>query len=175
MPKSTQRIFVWCGPAMLVVLFIGLIVAGWIPLPTPGDSAAKVAHDYQAHTDAIRIGLLIAMFGTALYGPFADMLAAQLRRMEKWQPAATYCQLMLGGLVILEVIVPLMILEAAAFRPYRSPEITLAISDIGWLMFVGFVFTVVVELVFLGVAILQDTTATPVFPRWTGTASIVTA
>jgi hypothetical protein len=175
MRTNTQRACVWCGPVTFVLFFIGFIVAGWIPVPTPGEGAQKIVHDYQSHADAIRIGLLIAIFGAALYGPFAAMLAGQLRTRERGQHAASYLQLILGGLLILEIIIPLLVLETAAFRPGRSPEITLALSDLGWIMLVTFVYTIVVELVFLGIAILQDTSARPVFPRWMGTSSIVAA
>jgi hypothetical protein len=170
--RRAERLYAWCGPAMLVLFLVGILVAGWLPPPSPGQSAAQVAHDYRTHATAIRLGLLITTFGAALLGPWAAEIAAQVRRMGRAHRTAAYCQLALGALFVIEFILPVLVLEAAAFRPNRSPDIILALSDLGWIMLVGAVSTAVVELVLMGVTILRDNGASGIFPRWAGWFSL---
>jgi hypothetical protein len=171
--RLDDRLYVWCGPVMLVLFLVGIVVAGWLPPPSPGESAARVAHDYQVHTFAIRLGLLIMMFAAAFLGPFAAELAAQIRRMGPGHRAAAYCQLALGALFVLEFIIPVLVFEAAAFRPHRSPAITLALNDLGWIMLVGAVSTAVLEILLIALSVVTDRSETPVFPRWVGSFSII--
>jgi hypothetical protein len=45
-----QVFCVWCGPAFVVLLFGGWgLLAGFIPLIPPSDSAAQVAAEYSEH------------------------------------------------------------------------------------------------------------------------------
>ncbi|MCW2550998.1 MAG: hypothetical protein JWR78_779 [Mycobacterium sp.] len=63
----------------------------------------------------------------------------------------------------------MMVLSAAAFRPeQRDPEITQALNDVFWLMFVGIVGTLVVQAVVLTTASFLDRTEPATFPRWFG-------
>jgi hypothetical protein len=60
-------------------------------------------------------------------------------------------------------------LSAAAFRPEkRNPEITQALNDVFWLMFVGIVGTLVVQALVLTTAAFVDKSEPPTFPRWFG-------
>ena len=49
------------------------------------------------------------------------------------------------------------------------------LNDAAWLMFVGIVCTAVVQFLVIGLAILQDKRATPIFPRWSGYYCLWTA
>lgn len=69
-------------------------------------------------------------------------------------------------------ILPVMFLEAASFRADRPAQSVQDLNDVGWLMFIGVVTTAVLELIVIGIAILQDHGANPVFPRWAGYYSI---
>jgi hypothetical protein len=68
---------------------------------------------------------------------------------------------------------PLMMLAAAAFRPEERPvEITQALNDVFWLMFVGIVGPLVVQVVVLTIATFVDRTDPVTFPRWFGYLNI---
>jgi hypothetical protein len=121
------------------------------------------------------VGILLCTFGAALLAPFMAMISVQLRRIEGRSPASAYCQMTLGGLVILELIYPLMILATAAFRPDRPESAIQTLNDLGWLLLVGVVSTGVVELVVIGVAILGDGGDNRVFPRWGSALCFLTA
>lgn len=91
-----------------------------------------------------------------------------MKRIEGQSSPLAYAQLALAALIIIEFIFPLYFLQAAAFRPGRSPETLQAYSDVGWLLFVGVVCTAVLQFLLLAVAILVDDRAEPIFPRWFG-------
>jgi hypothetical protein len=46
MNARVQRICVWSGAAGIALLFGGLLVAGWVPPPSPHATAREVAHMY---------------------------------------------------------------------------------------------------------------------------------
>lgn len=175
MKIEKQRMFALCGPAMMVALLVGFALCGFIPPPSPTQSAHQIATHYRNHTDAIRLGLTLAMFGAALLGPFVAMISAQLRRIEGRSVVSGYLQLALGTLLILEFIFPMMLLGVAAFRPGRSDTAILQLSDEAWLLLVGVVSTAVVELFAIGIAIRADRREHPVFPRWSATMSFLAA
>jgi hypothetical protein len=78
-------------------------------------------------------------------------------------------------LLPLEFIIPIYFWLTAAFRAGRSPESIQTLNDLGWLPFTGLVFTIVAQAVLIGVAALTDRRAKPIFPRWLGYFSIVSA
>lgn len=166
--KRAQQACAWSGPAMAVVLGIGLLIAGFIPPPSPDAGAQEIAEFYRSDRDAIRTGLVIAAFGSALLAPFCAVLCVQMRRMEGVRPVFAYSQLALGTLAVLEFIYPFLMMLAVTFRADRDPELIQAMSDVAWILFLGVVSTFVLQLIILGIAILGDRGAVPVFPRWVG-------
>ena len=61
---------------------------------------------------------------------------------------------------------PVMILGVAAFRPERDPQITQALNDLAWLIIIPAFPTFIAQFLAIAFGIFQDTTPTPVFPRW---------
>ncbi|MEV8546459.1 hypothetical protein [Streptomyces sp. NPDC051572] len=176
MNARAQRLCAWCGPLWIVVFFIGFwVIAGFIPPPSPADSAEQVAAAFRENTDSIRLGLLLTMYAGVLTVPWVAAISVQFKRMEGRFAPFTYAQLGLGVCLPFEFIVPIYCWEAAAFRPERSPEIIQTLNDLGWLPFTGLVFTIVVQAVVIGVAVLMDNPENPVFPRWFGYFSISAA
>lgn len=112
--------------------------------------------------------MMVMVLGAALLGPFFAVISVQIRRIEGPRPILTYAQLMLGACFILEIIFPMMAIQTAAFRPERDGAIQQTLNDMGWLTFFGVASTGFVQLVIIGVAILQDTQPVPAFPRWVG-------
>jgi hypothetical protein len=55
---------------------------------------------------------------------------------------------------------------AAAFRPDRNPEITQALSDFGWLLFITPIAPFILQYVIIAIAVFLDKRPTPLFPRW---------
>jgi hypothetical protein len=111
---------------------------------------------------------MVVVLGAALLGPFFAVISVQMRRIEGPRPTLAYAQLVLGACFILEIIFPMMAIQTAAFRPERNGSIQQTLNDMGWLTFFGVASTGFVQLVIIGVVILQDTRQDPAFPRWVG-------
>lgn len=166
---TTQRICAWCGPAVVVTCALGLAAfARFVPPPSASLSAADLASVFRGSSTTIRIGLMLVVFGAALFGPFIAVISAQMKRIEGERSPLAYAQLVLGACFIMEIIFPLMAVQTAAYRPERADPIQQALNDFGWLTFFGVASTAFVQMVIIGVVVLQDTRSDPVFPRWSG-------
>lgn len=154
---------------MVILWVFGFLVfAGFVPPPAPSMNAQQVAGMFRDHANPIRFGLLLTLIASPLLMPFTAVISVHLKRIEGRHSPLTYTQIGLGGVVVLAFIFPVMILEAAAFRPERAPEIIEALNDIGWILFIGVVTNFVLQLIVIGVAVLQDKHEQPIFPRWAG-------
>jgi hypothetical protein len=169
MNAGTQRLCAWSGIAFVTLFFIGFGgLAGFVPPPSPNENAAQIAQLFTDHTFRIRAGLVLTSLCSALLLPFFAVISVQLKRIEGAASPLAYLQMTAGALACLEFIFPVMIWQAAAFRPGRSPDAIQLLNDLGWLPFLGIVSTAIVQGVAIGIAILRDTRATPIFPRWSG-------
>jgi hypothetical protein len=172
---SAESPFVWAGVAGLVVLFVGLFIARMLPPPSPGESAGQIAAFYQRHTQGIRAGTILMGFGAALMAPWFGVITRYLRRIPGHGPATAYCQLALDALLVFEIVLPITLIQVVAFRPERIAGDTLLLDDLAMILLVSPAYTVIVEWMVTGIAILRDRGDVPVFPRWSGWVSIGTA
>ena len=167
MKYRNQVISAWCGPLMTLLFFIGLLpLAHFIWPPAPSDSAEQIAAFFQDGTVAKRLGVFIAMVGTGLLAPFYAVISHQMRRIEGVSRTLVYGQLAAAACTTVEIILPLMLWQGILYRPDRDPAITQALNDVAWLTFIGTTTTVLVQNAIIGLAVLQDNSAKPVFPRW---------
>jgi hypothetical protein len=160
---------------MISVMTVGLLTAGFLPLPPPSMTSAQVADLIAENPLRIRAGMVLLAIGAAFLGPFIAVLTVQLRRIEGRHSPLSWLNLAFGTLFVFEFILPCFVCLAAAYRPERSPEVTQALFDLCWLMFVGVVSTAVVQCVAIALVILGDHGARPVFPRWVGMFNLFTA
>ena len=169
MNAGTQRLCAWSGVVFVTLFFIGFGgLAGFVPPPSPNENAAQIAQLFTDHAFRIRAGLVLTSLSSALLLPFFAVISVQLKRIEGAASPLAYLQMTAGALACLEFIFPVMIWQAAAFRPDRSPDAIQLLNDLGWLPFLGIVSTAIVQGIAIGIAILRDTRTTPIFPRWSG-------
>ena len=167
MNTRIQLLCAWCGVAFAILFTIGFWpLAHFMPPPSPTRGALEVAAMYQAHTNQIRLGLLVMMAASACILPFAAVITAQMKRMEDTPTVLSYLQLVSGGIGVVFFIVPCLLWSIAAFRPERDAELIHLMNDAGWLMFLMPFTTFIVQNFAIGLAILGDKSAQPVFPRW---------
>ena len=168
-----QRAFAWSGVVMMVLFLIGFWpVAGFVPPTGPRESVSQIVGFYSSNTTAIHLGLWITMIAAAFCVPFFVAVSIQMRRIEGKHSPLAYAQMIFGGLFTLEFIFPLMIWQAADYRPALDPNMTYRLHDLGWLMFLGVVSTGVLQAIFIAVAIFRDKREQPIFPRWVGYTSL---
>jgi len=169
MNPRVLKLCAWSGTACLVVMGIGFAgIAGFIPPPSPHDSAQETARLFVEDKDAIRIGMILSMMAAALLVPFAVAITLQMRRIEGPHSALAFIQLGLGAIFVLEFIYLIFFWQVATFRTDRAPEIIETLNDMAWIPFVGLSSTIVMQSAVFGAAILMDRRARSIFPRWLG-------
>ena len=168
----SQRVCAWSGLAMMLPSLIGLLLADLVPPPAPGLTAKELTHQLLAHPTDLRIGLLLTAAAAPAYALLSAGLAVQMKRIEGRYSPLAYAQLGLGVLAVLEILFPIMVLLAAAFRPGRSDALVQLLGDVALLPFVGLWMTTAFQWLALAVVILQDRRPNPIFPRWGAYLSI---
>jgi hypothetical protein len=164
---KNQQLTNWCGPLYVIGVFAGLaIFAGFVPPSSAFLSPEQVAAVYQNNTLGIRFGLFLAIAFSGLYAPFSAVISAQMRRIEKGRPVLSYIQLGNGVIGSLVLMMAFMFMMIAAFDPERPAEITAVINQFGWICLVIPFPPFCIQYIAIGMAILQDKSENPLFPRW---------
>jgi hypothetical protein len=167
---TRQRILVWAGPTSVLIWGVGMLgFAGFIPPSHANDTAAQVYHLYASNTFDIRLGMVLGVFGSAFIVPFAAVIANHMRRIEGRYGLLALTQLCSAALLSLEFIMPYVVWQAAAYRfNVEGLKITHTLHDLGWLLFVSVVSSLLVQTATIAWAILTDDSESPVLPRWVG-------
>lgn len=170
MNTTAQKICVWCGPIMIFSWAAAFaFLCKFIPPPAPTLTRDQLVAQFSENTNMIRLGLVISVFMCALLVPFCAVIAAQVRRMEGVRSVLAETQLISGGLLCVEFLLPFAVWQTALYRlPEWSPETVQMLNDMAWLTFLGIISSACVQVAALGLAILLDKGVKPVFPRWAG-------
>jgi hypothetical protein len=179
MPRADRRIEIacaWCGPLGLLLFVVGFwLVAGLLPPPSASESAAGIAHFYRENQDQLRIGLLVSMIATPLLVPFMVLLTLQIRRSDERLAPLAYTQLICGTILVLEILIALVLMAVAAFRPGRGAELTQLTNDAAFTFLLWAFAPPTLEYLAIGAAALLDRSERPIFPRWVGYFDIAVA
>jgi hypothetical protein len=165
--KRSQLFGAWCGPGFMLALALGFVlVAGLFPPHSPSFSGAEVAEFYQANTLRIRLGLLLFLWATALYLPFAGVLTVQMARIEGRFPMWSCVQLAASAGNVITLTFPMAFWATAAFRPERAPELIQLLDDLAWIPFVSMTSPFLVIPICIAIVGFMDKDPQPLFPRW---------
>ena len=156
----------WAGPATVVVALIGWLVAGVLPIPLGSESSVEKVVNFYSHDTRVLAGLVISTLGVSLVFPLIAVIGVHMVRMEGRTPILTFLQLITGAATGVCLLLPLLLMTTIAFRPDRSPELTMTLNDIAWLLFITPIVPFMIQNVAIGVAILNDKRQT--LPRWVG-------
>lgn len=167
----------WClhaGTFALIFLFLGFggFAQFFFPPPSPGLSATEIAAVYQENPNGIRLGMLTFFTATTLWAPFVLAITRQIELVTGPRSTLPQLQVILGIGSWIFLIVPGLVLAAAAFRPDRPVEITQALHDLGWILAIMPFAPFTLQAVVLAVATFLDREGT-VFPRWFGYLNIL--
>lgn len=175
--RNVQLICVWCGVALLAAVGIAIVLlAGFVPGPTPSLTAAQITSQYVHNLGGIRAGMCIEMAGVALLAPWGAAVAMQTHRANPRSGVLTATQIMcVAAATIIGIMAPL-VWGLAAFRAGSiSPETTRTLNDLGWFLFIFDWSPFALWYAAVGLAIITDPGDEPVFPRWAGYLSFWTA
>ncbi|BBX00079.1 hypothetical protein BST36_23395 [Mycolicibacterium moriokaense] len=164
---TSQRVCAYLGLVAAFCWIVGLVVfARWVPPVSPADTAEMVADRYASNVNSIRLGAIFVALGGVLYGAWTAAITVQMKRIEGRYSPMAYTQLAMGTAFTLVFIIPVVIWNAAAFRPYENIEITHRLNDLGWFMFLNPGLVVGLQGMAFAFAVLADKSRSPVFPRW---------
>ena len=170
MDLKLQRVAAWGGIAMLALFFVFfMLIAKLIPPLSPTSTAQQVTDFLIANKVRVRVGLALSMLAACVALPWLATICLRVRRVEGKWGVLSVTQIFGGVIFVPGFLFPMMVLSAAAFRPeQRDPQITQALNDVFWLMFVGIVGTLIVQALVLVTASFLDRTEPRTFPRWFG-------
>jgi hypothetical protein len=169
MSTRTQLIFTWCAPIAVLVILVGFWpIAGYLPPPPASSTAEQLATFYRDRAGLIRLGLVLSFAGCAAWGPLVAVITRRMLAIRPRNFTLIYGQLGAGIAAWGFLLVPLIVLAVAAFRPERSPETTQTLHDLGWMLLIMPFVPFTVQNACLGWAILQDNGTPPALPRWLG-------
>jgi hypothetical protein len=103
------------------------------------------------------------------------LIAERMRAMGHRTPVLRYCVIGVAGGAPIVFLTSTVFWLLAAFRPERSPDLTLLTNDLAWITFTCGVPFLVALFLFLALAVLWDEQAQPVFPRWVALFNVVMA
>jgi hypothetical protein len=171
--NTIQRVVAWSGSITLIGCLIGFIMAGLLPIPPGANlSADEIAQFYSSDTTMIRIGLLLINISMCFFAPMIALTTDLMLRIAGAPRVLAYLQAIAGVAVVIFASAGPMFMNIAAFRPGRAPEITQALNDVGWILFIAPITVFLLQQLPIAVAVFVDASERPVFPRWVGYLNI---
>jgi hypothetical protein len=170
---TALRVLTWTGPVLIGTLIVAMVSIGFIPPPSPADSAEAIARRFVEGHTTIPIACIIMMIAWTFWATYGVAITTMLRKTERGLPVLSYTGIALvgGGMVFFEMIP--MTWAVAAYRPEAlDPQIIRLIND--WVWF-NFLFTATPFALFfavIGWAVLHDRSPGGVYPRWLGYANL---
>lgn len=171
--RRQQLLCSWCGPLFILFIGAGLLIAGLWPPPRPTATAEQMRDFFAKNPAQVHLGLVLMMAGMGLIVPWGASLAAQTSRIRSSSSVTTFVQVAAFGVATLIGVASVIPWAVASFRPTEvAPELTRALSDLGWFFFVFDWSPLFVWYVAVAAAIFGDRDDTPIFPRWSAYLSL---
>jgi hypothetical protein len=162
-----QLACLWTTVICLGLAGVGFFgVSGYVPPPHASLSADELADFYASHHDRIRIGMLITLISWVGWATLVAVISTQLARIETGTKVLTILQAICGTLGWVILTIASLVLEAAAYRPKRDPQITQALHDVGWIIAFMPAVIFIGQAVCIAAVILQDHSPAPLMRRW---------
>ena len=115
---------------------------------------------------AVRYSMILLNWFCVALIPILTLIVERMRGMAHRTPIMRYCMIGVAGAAPIAFLSATVFWLLAAFRPYRAPELTQLYNDLAWITFTCGIPFLVVECLFLAVAIYLDQQDRPVFGRW---------
>jgi len=166
MSQRVLTLCAWSGPATVLVTLIGWLIAGILPMPLGSSSTTAEVLKFYGHDTRVLAGLVVSQLGICLVFPLIGLIGYFLLRIEGRHPILTFIQLVTGAATGILLLLPMLVMAVIAFRPDRTPEITVTLNDLAWLLFITPIAPFIIQNIAIGIAILGDSAQT--LPRWVG-------
>ncbi|MGB8391334.1 MAG: hypothetical protein WCE76_27095, partial [Mycobacterium sp.] len=91
MSRKADIWFAWSGIPFVLLFVVGMVAfAGFVPPPSPANSAEQIAAIFRDHTNGIRFGLVLVFLATILFPFYGAEIAHQTRRIAGASRALCY-------------------------------------------------------------------------------------
>jgi hypothetical protein len=171
--NKIQMFGAWCAIAYVVLILIGWGgIAGFLPPTAPSAGPGDIAALYVSDFTRVRIGMIVTMFAALALIPFAAVMAQFIARVEGGPGVLTYSVLLGGAGTMVLTFYPAVWWLVAVYRPQRSGDLIHLVNDMAWLQFIGGVSMYLAMPISMVIAAFCDKSPTPVYPRWSGYATI---
>jgi hypothetical protein len=171
-----ERVILWTLPAVAVVWIAAFFLfPGFVPPMSPEASATEVAEFYSENLSRVRYSMILFNWFCVALIPILMLIVERMRAMAHRTPVMRYCVIGVSGAAPIVFLTSTVFWLIAAFRPDRSPDLTLLLNDLAWVTFTCGVPFLVALCLFLALAIAYDAQEDPVFPRWVAWFNVVIA
>jgi hypothetical protein len=159
---------VFIGLFMIAMMF----VIPFIPPVSPAAGSAEVAQLFRDHSMGIRIACALMMYACAFGWCWTASVAIWTAKMEGSMPVLSVSQCLCGIFSFGGSYFTVIAWVSATFRPDQPEHLIYLMSDQGWFWIVMMGSCAVMQMIFVGLAVLNDKSAEPIFPRWVGYCNI---
>ncbi|XMA09596.1 hypothetical protein WAI453_002387 [Rhynchosporium graminicola] len=159
-----------CGPIGLALLTTGWILAGFFPPFSPSATPEEVAAHYHKYESGIKACVPLWLAFGVLNIIFRATVSVSLSKIENCSKFLVRAQLAGSIYTGILSILAAMFFATAVLRPSRSPELIQLLNDAGQYTAVLDAQSMVIQDLAAACVILQDSSPSPIFPRWAGYA-----
>ena len=172
-PTRNLMLLAWTGPIGIAFVLLGwMVFAGFLPPPSPTLTGRALTELWSDHTNLKRAGMVLCIWGGSLYVPFTVAVGILLRRSQSEHAVLAAAQTALGIFGTVFFTLNFLVLAVVAYRADLPPEVLQPLHDLGFVMTFSPVAPFTFQYLAIGVAILQDSSGRPLFPRWVGYANL---
>jgi hypothetical protein len=158
---------------ILTVLLGWMVLAGFLPPPSPSLSYEQLLAVWQENTVVKRIGLTMCVWGGTMYVTFTVAVYFALRLGEAGRGILSAAQAALGVFGTVFFTLNFFILSMTPYRIDTDPQGLQPLHDLGFAMTFAPVAPFTFQYLLIALAVLQDRSPSPAFPRWVGYVNIM--
>ena len=174
MTPSAHRMCLWSGHMCTVLYLFGFIfLADFVFIPGPDAPADELAQWLFDRKTSFIAGCCMMIFAAAFMAPWGASLAIWTRKTESRFPVIYVTQIVcLAASTALFVLIEIFWALAAYRATEINPELTQAIYDAGWFVFLFIGPAFYMWVCSFGLGVLLNPPEHQMFPRWVGYYSL---
>src|SRR5919199_4204715 len=131
-----ELILLWTLPAAGIIWISAFFLfPGFVHPMSPTLSAEQVAAFYRDNVSRVRYSMILFNWFCVALIPILMLIAERMRAMAHRTPILRYCVIGVAGAAPIAFLTSTIFWLIAAFRPDRSPDLTLLCNDLAWITF----------------------------------------
>lgn len=158
---------IWSWPVCVIGFLIPFaLLADLIPPPAPSMSAQEIAGMIAENRIGIRVGVILALWFSALLLPFYAVIAAEMRKIEGENALLAPIQFASSAILVCFFQIIGLAWLLMTYRPEINPEIVRTLNDYCWFVWSMLIPTYIFQYVSMALAGFMDVREQPLWPRW---------